>query len=131
VAPPKPDWVGKTRWVDEAPSRPGRPFAVTVAHPGERFDPVYAARAAHSYGQCRTGETCVKCVANCDNSAPIVVQKLTKEQMAASRDPDGKSEIVIGERGYWNSIRCYDEGGCTAHDVRAPGLRWWVWNYVW
>jgi hypothetical protein len=59
----------------------------------------------------------------------VVVQKLTKQQMAASRDPGGAPELLIENRGYWNAIRCYDDGGCTAHGVLAPGRRWYFWHF--
>lgn len=89
------------------------------AHAGERYDPVYEPRAALSYSACKTGEICVKCVANCDAKPAVVVQKLAERQAKASRDPNGDAEAAL-ERGHWNAINCYSSGGCSASNVVAP-----------
>ena len=121
LPPAKPDWVGKARWQDQATpaQRPQTHRIAPRAHPAERYDPVYQPRAAESYGNCKPGESCVKCVANCDANPAVVVQKLDTNRMKASRDPNGAAEVGLNN-GPWNGIRCHDGGGCSASNVVAP-----------
>lgn len=115
LPPPKSQVPFGPRWRDI----PNPHMQAPLAHPNERYDPIYQPRAASSYPACKPGEACVKCVANCDGEPAVVVQKLSPDRMQASRDPAGTPEPVI-EQGRWNAIRCYDEGGCSATGVIAP-----------
>lgn len=115
LPPPKSQVPIGPRWRDI----PNPHMQAPLAHPSERYDPIYQSRAAASYPACKSGEACVKCVANCDDEPAVVVQKLSPERMQASRDPNGAPEPVI-EQGRWNAIRCYDTGGCSATGVIAP-----------
>ncbi len=115
LPPPKSQVPIGPRWRD----KPNSHMEAPLAHPHERYDPIYQPRAATSYPACKPGEACVKCVANCDSEPAVVVQKLSQERMQASRDPTGAPEPVI-EQGRWNAIRCYDGGGCSASNVIAP-----------
>lgn len=109
----KPTWIGKPRWADqsgpaqEAPKANEQPTApvTTASNP--------------AIPNCKPGETCVKCVANCGDKAPTTVQKLDTEQVAAARPATGSTEPAVGH-GRWNAIRCYDQGGCSATGVAAP-----------
>ena len=102
---------------------PGRPKWVDreSAGPTQYLDFRKTETSNEATKSCPPGKDCVKCVSNCEPKAPVVVQKLAKEQVEAAKDTSGKADQVVSSHLPWQGgIRCGDAGGCTASGVRGP-----------
>ena len=78
--------------------------------------------------QCRPGHSCIVCVANCDDTPPVVVADHRVVQTVPSstgqqteNNADGYAAEAPGyARPMWAGIMCGQNSGCVAAGISAP-----------